>query len=73
MGLPDPEWGQCVALGLVHAAGASPLTVAELRDGLRDVLAAYALPRKVVSLAALPERGPGKPDRAALARRLAKS
>ena len=73
VGLPDPEWGQCVALGLVHAAGASPLTVAELRDGLRDVLAAYALPRKVVSLAALPERGPGKPDRAALARRLAKS
>ena len=73
VGLPDPEWGQCVALGLVYAAGTSPLTVAELRDGLRDVLAAYALPRKVVSLAALPERGPGKPDRAALARRLAKS
>ncbi|MCI1262772.1 MAG: AMP-binding protein [Tetrasphaera jenkinsii] len=40
---------------------------ARVREALRGELAPYALPRTVLVLPALPERGPGKPDRAAIA------
>ena len=41
-------------------------TLAAVRDALRDSLPAHALPRRLAVLDALPLRGPGKPDRAAL-------
>ena len=79
LGLPDPEWGQVVSLAIVSSFGhaqrgrSAPLRmsktwgVRELREALRDSLPAYALPRRVLIVARLPSRGPGKPDRAALA------
>ena len=64
VGVPDPEWGQIVALAVT---GEHPPTRDEVRDRLRGELAAYALPKVVRVLPHLPERGPGKPDRRAIA------
>lgn len=62
VGIPDDEWGQTVAAVLV------------LREPVADALALarsvalprHALPKRVVVLAEMPLRGPGKPDRAAV-------
>ncbi|MBD3785167.1 MAG: AMP-binding protein, partial [Micrococcales bacterium] len=67
VGTPDPEWGQAVSLLVVPAPGARPLSLAEVRDLLRPHLPAHALPRRVTAAPAVPLRGPGKPDRAAVA------
>ena len=65
VGIPDPEWGQLVALALVTDTA---VTTDEARARLRGLLPAYALPRLVrTSATPLPERGPGKPDRRAIA------
>ncbi|MGW5055438.1 o-succinylbenzoate--CoA ligase [Actinokineospora sp. NPDC004072] len=61
VGVPDPEWGQRVA-----AAAVGELPEAALA-AVRAKLGAAAVPRRVVVVAALPERGPGKVDRAAVA------
>lgn len=72
VGVPDPEWGEVVAAALVLAAGADGAaragapTLSAVRDALREALPAHALPRRVAVVDALPLRGPGKPDRAAL-------
>lgn len=66
VGLPDPEWGEVVALLAVPAGNASR-TLAEVRERLRGVVPAYGLPRRLALVAAIPERGPGKPDRRAAA------
>ncbi|GAA1762990.1 o-succinylbenzoate--CoA ligase [Nostocoides vanveenii] len=66
VGLPDPEWGEVVALTAVPA-GDVTLTLAEVRERLRGVVPAYGLPRRLASVGAIPERGPGKPDRRAVA------
>ena len=74
VGVPDPEWGQAVALAAVTSPGGPPpgpvpdAGVAEIREMLRPHLEAAALPRRVVVVPELPMRGPGKPDRAAVAR-----
>ncbi|MBA4084904.1 o-succinylbenzoate--CoA ligase [Janibacter terrae] len=76
VGLPDPEWGQSVALAAVTSPGGPPVGpvpeagVAEIREMLRPHLEPAALPRRVHVVAELPMRGPGKPDRAAVARLL---
>ena len=76
VGVPDPEWGQAVALAAVTSPGGPPVGpvpdagVAEIREMLRPHLEAAALPRRVVVVPELPMRGPGKPDRAAVARLL---
>lgn len=69
VGTPDPEWGQAVsaALRLDPGGGAGPPTVADLRSRLRGILPDHALPRRLVVVPVLPKRGPGKPDRAAVA------
>lgn len=67
VGTPDPEWGQAVSLLVVPAPDARPLSLAEVRDLLRPHLPAHALPRRVTAAGAVPLRGPGKPDRAAVA------
>ena len=68
VGLPDREWGEivCAAVTLVDPAG----QVAErsVRDRLRGILPDAALPRRVLAMASLPQRGPGKPDREAVRR-----
>ena len=64
LGVPDDEWGQAVALAI---RARKRLQLQEIRDALRDRLPAYALPRRLLVVDELPLRGPGKPDRAALA------
>ncbi|REF30100.1 o-succinylbenzoate--CoA ligase [Calidifontibacter indicus] len=64
LGLPDPEWGQVVSAALV--ADPRP-SLRAVREALRDTLPGYALPRRLLLVDALPLRGPGKPDRVALA------
>lgn len=76
VGLPDPQWGQAVALAVVTspsgpAVGPVPEAgVVEIREMLRPHLEAHALPRRVQVVAELPMRGPGKPDRLTVARLL---
>jgi O-succinylbenzoic acid--CoA ligase len=68
LGLPDPEWGEsvCAAVTLVDPTG--HLTTRQVRERLRGILPDAALPRRVLVLASIPQRGPGKPDRAAIRR-----
>lgn len=76
VGVPDPEWGQAVALVAVTSPGGPPVGpvpdagVGEIREMLRPHLEPAALPRRVLVVPELPMRGPGKPDRAAVARLL---
>ena len=66
LGLPDPEWGEsvCAAVTLLDPTG--HLTTREVRERLRGILPEAALPRRVLVLPAIPQRGPGKPDRPAI-------
>ena len=63
VGVPDPEWGQAVAAAVVPTDPGHPPTVAVVRESLRGILPAHALPRRLLVVDALPLRGPGKPDR----------
>jgi O-succinylbenzoic acid--CoA ligase len=63
--LPDPEWGQIVVAAVVWG---SPAANAALQDAVRAALGRAAVPRRVVAVDAIPLRGIGKPDRAAVAR-----
>lgn len=65
VGVPDEEWGQRVVAVVVPAGRAPGLD--EARDAVRRTLGAAAAPRGLVLTGALPERGPGKVDRAAVA------
>ncbi|HLR98599.1 MAG TPA: o-succinylbenzoate--CoA ligase [Mycolicibacillus parakoreensis] len=68
-GVPDDRLGQRVVAAVVVADGRPAPTVAALREYLAATLAATAAPRELHLLDALPRRGIGKVDRAALARR----
>jgi O-succinylbenzoic acid--CoA ligase len=70
VGLPDPEWGQRVAAALVLHPGASAPSLAAVRDLIGAEVSGPAAPRQLTVLEALPQRGPGKPDRRAIARKL---
>jgi O-succinylbenzoic acid--CoA ligase len=80
VGLADPEWGQLVAAAVVPDDPAAregpagpdvaPATRAEWDRAVHDELGAASVPRLVRTLAELPLRGVGKPDRAAVARLL---
>jgi acyl-CoA synthetase (AMP-forming)/AMP-acid ligase II len=63
--LPDPEWGQVVVAAVVWE---SPAANAALQDAVRAALGRAAVPRRIVAVDAIPLRGIGKPDRAAVAR-----
>jgi O-succinylbenzoic acid--CoA ligase len=66
LGLPDPEWGESVCAAVTLADPTRHLTTREVRDRLRGILPEAALPRRVLVLGSIPQRGPGKPDRAAI-------
>jgi o-succinylbenzoate---CoA ligase len=67
VGLPDPEWGAVVAAAVVG----DDVLPEQLRAAVRDALGRAAVPRVLRAVDALPLRGIGKPDRAAVARLLA--
>ena len=68
VGVPDPEWGQCVAAVVVPADASNPPQLIDLRDACLAAGLATALhPRSLTLMPALPLRGPGKPDRTAAA------
>jgi O-succinylbenzoic acid--CoA ligase len=69
VGSPDPEWGEAVCALVVLQPGAlrAGLTASELRAHLRGILPDHALPRRAMTATEVPTRGPGKPDRRAVA------
>ncbi len=70
VGIPDDEWGEMVGAALVVEAGfdIDPVDVA---DNLRQRLAPFKVPRRLVVVERLPRNPMGKLDRHAVARRLA--
>ncbi|MDO5711636.1 MAG: AMP-binding protein, partial [Micrococcales bacterium] len=67
--VPDERWGHTVALALVAPSSRHEALRAQwprIQQALRAQLPGPALPRRLVTVAELPLRGPGKPDRAAL-------
>lgn len=66
-GLDDPEWGQAVTAFVVPSDPASPPTLDQLRDRVKEELAAFHAPRRLVVVDALPRTALGKLRRAELA------
>jgi O-succinylbenzoic acid--CoA ligase len=73
VGLRDAEWGQRVVAGVVLAPGAAPPSLAAVRALISSEVCAPAAPRQLTVLDELPLRGPGKPDRRAVAELLEKT
>ena len=67
-GVPDPRWGELVAVALVMEERAS---VTEALETACRELASYKRPRRVTRVAALPLTAIGKPDRQRARRELA--
>lgn len=65
-GVADAEWGSIVTAWIVPMAGATPPTLAEVRAHTRRVLPAYAAPRAIRLVDALPRTPLGKVRRRAL-------
>ena len=70
VGVSDPDWGQVVALALAAPTADSqaddPPDLERIRELMRPLLPAYALPRHLAVLPRLPLLGIGKPDRTAV-------
>jgi acyl-CoA synthetase (AMP-forming)/AMP-acid ligase II len=62
VGVPDEKWGEAVCAVVVPGSGASP-TLESLQDGVRQSLARYKVPRRLVLLAELPVLASGKVDK----------
>ncbi|MBM7770458.1 O-succinylbenzoic acid--CoA ligase [Actinokineospora baliensis] len=67
VGLPDPEWGERVAAAIVSSGG---VDTEELTSAVKRELGPHAAPKQIHIVPELPLRGPGKVDRAAVARLL---
>lgn len=65
VGTPDAQWGHAV-VAIATAPDGAP-TLDAVRAHVRETLGAAAAPRALSVVDSLPLRGPGKPDRAALA------
>lgn len=59
-GRPDPEWGERVVAWVVPADPQRPPRLEDLRDHVRERLAAYAAPRELVVVDSLPKTSIGK-------------
>ena len=78
VGVPDPEWGQAIVAVLTRAPAAASstttsssarsetITLAAVRAHVAQALGMPAAPRAIRIVEALPMRGPGKVDRAAV-------
>jgi acyl-CoA synthetase (AMP-forming)/AMP-acid ligase II len=62
VGVPDDRWGEAVCAVVVPSAGASP-TLETLQDGVRQRLARYKVPRRLVRRADPPVLASGKVDK----------
>ncbi|WP_024286871.1 AMP-binding protein [Cellulomonas sp. KRMCY2] len=74
VGVPDAEWGHVLAAVVVPATGAGTSagpTLERLREAVTRSLGGAAAPRHLLLVTSLPERGPGKVDRAEVSRRAA--
>jgi O-succinylbenzoic acid--CoA ligase len=71
VGVPDHEWGARVVAVVVPQDRARPPALADLRDAVKAELPAYAAPRELRIVDALPRTGLGKVARADLATTLA--
>lgn len=68
VGVPDDEWGQRVVAAIVPAAGCMLPSLDDVRREVGRRVGAHAAPHRLLVLDRLPQRGPGKPDRASVAR-----
>ena len=68
-GLPDPQWGEVVAVAVVARPGAS-VDEGGLMAHLAGRIARYKVPRRWIFLAQLPKTALGKVQRGELARRV---
>jgi O-succinylbenzoic acid--CoA ligase len=69
-GVPDPRWGQIVAMAL---EAQNALDLGLIAASLRERLAPHKWPRRFVVVDELPRKGPGKLDRAFAAERYAEA
>ena len=68
VGLPDQEWGECVAVALVPRSGRSP-SPDSLRHWAKARLAGYKVPRRFLETNSLPRNLMGKINKPAVAKR----
>ena len=68
VGLPDREWGECVAVALVPRSGRSP-SPDSLRRWAKARLAGYKVPRRFLEMNSLPRNLMGKINKRAVAKR----
>ena len=62
VGVPDERWGEAVCAVVVPRSGAS-LTLDAVQEGVRQRLARYKVPRRLVLVADLPVLASGKVDK----------
>lgn len=72
IGLPDPQWGECVAVAVVLRPGQT-LTLEELRAHCSGKLGGFKAPKKLVLCEALPRNPSGKVLKRELRLQLAQS
>lgn len=60
VGVADPQWGETGCAYLLPRPGHEPPALEELRDFLRQRLAAYKLPRQVIEVSDFPRTAAGK-------------
>ena len=65
-GTPDEEWGEVVTAYVVPSNPADPVELEVLRSAVKEVLPAYAAPRRLVPVDRLPRTAIGKLRRATL-------
>ncbi len=71
IGVPDDRWGEAVCAVVVPSAGRPLPTLESLQDGVRQRLARYKVPRRLVLVAELPVLASGKVDKKRLRTELA--
>ncbi|WP_081915348.1 o-succinylbenzoate--CoA ligase [Saccharothrix sp. NRRL B-16314] len=67
VGLADPEWGQVVAAAVVADDPGAPPDADDLCAAVGEEVGRFAMPKRLVFVPELPQRGPGKVDRKAVA------